>query len=359
MTLPLSHGGGDTIITSDTLSDRAIVGTLDGVITIAKAGDDWNVVRHALDGEHVHALIQEPESGLWFAGIHKGGIYVSDDDGVTWEHRDAGLTQTNVYSLSHAVVDGHARLFAGTEPSALFISDDLGLTWAEVPAFVDVPSYETWTFPGPPHESHLKHIAFAKDDPSKIYGSVEQGALVKSLDSGNTWQDFTNLYVDCHRCIVDPRDSDHIYVTGGQGLWISANGGQDWDNPFARGSEEGGYPDQLVYKPSDPDYMIISAGRMSPPNWKGEDGAQTRISRSTDAGKSWEIIGNGLLDRFPHSVEAMTLEEAGGECQIIAATTGGDVLCSTDAGASWRTVVSGLGPISKGGHWQNMAGLVS
>jgi hypothetical protein len=55
----------------------------------------------------------------------------------------------------------------------------------------------------------------------------------------------------------------------------------------------------------------------------------------------------------------MTLEEAGGECQVIAATTGGDVLYSSDAGASWKTVVSGLQPISKGGHWENMAGIAS
>jgi photosystem II stability/assembly factor-like uncharacterized protein len=358
MALPLSHGGGDTIIATDKLSDRVHVGTLDGVVTIERSGSDWSVVGRALEGLHVHALIHEPTSDLWFAGVRKGGIYASADDGKTWERRDAGMTRDNVYSISQAAVDGHVRLFAGTEPSALFISDDLGLTWTEVPSFVDVPSHETWTFPGPPHESHLKHIGFANGDPSKIYGSVEQGALVKSLDGGKTWQDYTNLYVDCHRCIVDPRDSEHIYVTGGQGLWISHNGGKEWDNPFNRGSEEGGYPDQLVYKPSDPDYMIISAGRKSPPAWKVET-AQSRISRSVDAGKSWEIITNGLTDRMPHSVEAMTLEEAGGECQIIAATTGGDVLYSGDAGASWSTVVSGLRPVSKGSHWENMASLLS
>ena len=358
MTIALSHGGGQTIQVADKLSDRVLVGTLDGITMLERDGDGWKVTNNALEGRHVHAIVREPVSGVWFAGVRKGGIFASDDDGVTWSQRDAGLTVYNVYSLSVATVDGHARLFCGTEPSALFISDDLGLTWSEVPSFKDVASHETWTFPGPPHESHLKHISFAADDSNKIFGSVEQGALVKSLDGGKTWTDYTNLYVDCHRAIVDPRDSDHVYVTGGQGLWITYDGGEKWDNPFNRGSEEGGYPDQLVYKPSNPDYFIISAGRKSPPAWK-EETAQSRISRSVDGGKTWEIITNGLADRMPHSVEAMTLQEAGSDCQIIAATTGGDVLYSADAGASWKTVVSNLAPVSKGGHFENMAGLAT
>ena len=186
MAIALSHGGGDTIYASEAVSDRALVGTLDGIVTIERTGDDWAVTGRALEGKHVHAIIFQPGSGIWFAGIRKGGIYASSDDGKTWEQRDAGLTVTNVYSLSHAVVDGHARLFCGTEPSALFISDDLGLTWTEIPSFKDVPSHETWTFPGPPHESHLKHITFATGNPSLIYGSVEQGALVRSRDGGRT-----------------------------------------------------------------------------------------------------------------------------------------------------------------------------
>jgi hypothetical protein len=51
------------------------------------------------------------------------------------------------------------------------------------------------------------------------------------------------------------------------------------------------------------------------------------------------------------SVEAMTLEEAGGQVQVFAGTTGGTVLWSNDAGEHWQTIIKGLAPLSKGGHY--------
>jgi photosystem II stability/assembly factor-like uncharacterized protein len=355
MAISLSHGGGDTMSTATAPSTKVLVGTTDGVAILERSGHSWVVTDTTLTGNHVHALLYEAGSDQWFAGVRKGGIFASRDGGQTWEGRDAGLTQRNVYSISQANVDGNVRLFCGTEPSALFISDDLGGTWAEVPSFKDVPSHETWTFPGPPHESHLKHISFANGNPSLIYGSVEQGALVRSKDGGKTWKDYTNMYVDVHRCIIDPADSEHLYVTGGQGLWISKDGGDSWANPFNRGSEEGGYPDQLVFKPSDPSYMVVSAGRKSPPTWR-EETAQTRISRTRDGGETWEVLGGGLQDRFAHSVEAMCLEESGDTVQIFAATSGGTVLWSEDGGENWERIVKGLAPISKGGHYEGLVG---
>lgn len=355
MALSLSHGGGETIFESSALSDRVLVGTIDGVRVIERTAAGWAATGHVLEGNHVHALVFEEQSGTWLAGIRKGGVFASTDGGATWEPRDAGLTTRNVYSMSKAVVDGRVRLFLGTEPSALFISDDLGGSWTEIPSFKDVPSRENWTFPGPPHESHLKHIGFAPNDTNTIWGSIEQGALMKSTDGGQTWRDFTNMYVDVHRCVVHPDNPNRLYVTGGQGLWISDDAGETWANPFSRGSEEGGYPDQLVYKPSDPSYMIISAGQKSPPAWK-EETAGSRISRSRDGGLTWEIVRKGLPDRMNHSVEAMCLEEAGDRVQIFAATTGGRVLHSADAGETWKTVVTGLAPVSKGGHYENLVG---
>ncbi len=50
------------------------------------------------------------------------------------------------------------------------------------------------------------------------------------------------------------------------------------------------------------------------------------------------------------SVEAMCQEETGGTVQVFAATSGGRVLWSENAGDSWSVAVDGLAPTSKGPH---------
>ncbi|MFB3062913.1 MAG: WD40/YVTN/BNR-like repeat-containing protein [Candidatus Binatia bacterium] len=355
MAISLSHGGGETIYSSGSPSTEVLVGTLDGVALIERSGTSWRVAHQALQGKHIHALVFEEGSGIWFAGVRHGGIMASADGGKSWEQRDNGLTEKDVYSFSKAKLDGKARLFAGTEPACLFVSDDLGKSWTERPGLKDVPSYKDWMFPGPPHIAHLKHVNFEPGNPHTIYGSIEVGALLKSTDDGVTWQEISGVYEDVHRCIIHPKNPKHLFVTGGMGLWQSKDDGTTWENTFSPGSEYGGYPDQLVFKPSDPNYMIVSAGRKSPPTWR-EETAQTRISRSRDGGASWEIMGSGLKDRMPHSIEAMCLEEAGDKVQVFAGTTGGSVLWSGDGGEHWQTIIKGLAPISKGGHYRGLVG---
>ena len=353
MVLALSHGG-DTMVSSATLSDRVLVGTINGIAELKRDGSGWRVASRSLEGNHVHAILLEEQSGTWFAGMNKGGIYASTDDGVSWERRDSGITEPDIYSLASAVIDGKVRLFAGTEPAHLFISDDLGASWSELPALRDVPSVDAWTFPAPPHIGHVKHINFAPGNPHTIFASVEQGALLKSTDDGQSWVDIVGMNDDVHRTVIHPERPDRMYVTGGWGLWVTDAGGASWDNPYPKGSEPGGYPDQLVFKPSDPTYMLMSAGRESPGTWRTEHTAQSRISRSHDGGATWEVLSGGLTDYMKHSIEAMVLEESGQTTQVFAATTGGEVLWSEDGGDSWTTIVDNLAPISKSGHYRGL-----
>jgi len=355
MAISLSHGGGDTVYTSTSPSTEVLVGTLDGVVTIKRDGADWRVTDRSLQGKHIHAVVFEEGSKQWFAGAKKGGIFASSDGGKSWEERNKGLTENDVYSLSKARVNGKVRLFAGTEPACLFISDDLGKSWTEKPGFKNVPSHGKWSFPAPPHVGHLKHINFAPGNPHTIFGSVEVGALLKSTDDGETWQELTGVYEDVHRCVINPNNGKQLYVTGGMGLWRSQDGGATWENTFSEGSEYGGYPDQLVFKPSDPKYMLVSAGRKTPRAWRDEHTAESRISRSRDGGATWEVLGGGLQDHMQPSVEAMCLEESGNQAQVFAGTTAGTVLWSKDGGEHWETIVKGLAPISKHGHQRALA----
>jgi len=353
LAITLSHGG-TTINSSPSPSNEVLVGTREGVVRIVRdgAGSGWSVADRSLTDRHIHAIIIEPTTGTVFAGASGGGIHASNDGGRTWEERSRGLSERDVYSLASTVIDGQPRLFAGTEPAHLFTSDDLGRSWRELPALRSVPGNEKWSFPAPPHVGHLKHINFDPTNPRTMFGSIEVGGLLKSTDSGQTWTEIPGMYEDVHRTVINPKNPERIYVTGGDGVYVTSNGGKTWEHWTDRDSEIGGYPDLLVFVPSQPDRMFVAAAQCSPGEWRQSHFAGARISRSRDGGKTWEILGNGLPDRLQASVEAVALEESGSTVSLWAATTAGEVYYSGDAGDSWSIAVQGLAPITKGGHYR-------
>jgi len=351
MAIGLSHGG-STIYSSPALSKEVLVGTKEGVAIIAREGSGWKLAHRALTDKHISAIIIEPESGLTFAGAFHGSIHASPDGGRTWEPRANGLSEANVYSLASARINGHTRLFAGTEPAHLFISDDLGRRWSEVPSLRSVPSVPKWSFPAPPHIGHVKHINFEPQNPTTMYASVEVGGLLKSTDAGEHWQEFPSLYEDVHRTMIHPSNPKFLYAVTGRGLYVSPEGSATWDQWTRREDEIGGYPDGFVFRPSDPKTIFMTAAHDAPGTWRTTHFAGARISRSKDGGRSWEVLRNGLPDRLQASIEAFCLEEAGKSSAIFAATTAGEILSSEDDGESWKQIISGLAPISKGGHYR-------
>ena len=351
MTIALSHGG-PTIYDSSAASEDVLVGTARGVVRIARRGGGWQAVETTLPDKHIGAILIEPSSGVILAGAYKdGSLHASRDGGHNWQAADNGLTETDVYSLEASKINGKVRLFCGTEPAKLFTSDDLGATWVERPKLRSVPTVEKWYFPGPPHIAHAKHISFDPRDDKTVYVSIEVGGLLRSRDGGETFEDIPGMFEDVHRLLINPANPNQWYVSGGMGLWLSDDAGKTWQNTTDHDHEIGAYPDQLVYHPRNPELMFVAAAKDTPGEWRDTHFAGARIARSSDGGRSWQVLTNGLPDRMQGNIEAMCLEAVGDGCSLFAASTSGEVFVSDDAGDSWTVAVAGLAPISKGGHF--------
>lgn len=355
MAIGLSHGG-STIYSSPSPSNEVLVATAQGVVLIQRDahGRSWHVAHRALTDRHISAIVFDSESGFIFAAAFHGSFHLSPDGGRTWELRDNGLKERNVYSLASVRLSEGLRLYAGTEPAHLFYSDDFGHQWTELPGLRSVPSVPQWSFPAPPHIAHLKHINFDPYVPTTIYASIEVGGLLKSTDGGQSWEELHGVYEDVHRLLIHPRNPNRMYVTGGNGLYVSSDGGVTWEHRTSRTAEIGGYPDMLVYPPKQPELMFVAAAHDNPASWRTTGFAGARISRSRDGGTSWEVLGNGLPDRMQASIEAMCLEDWGESCSVFAGTTSGEVYSSDDGGERWTRIISGLAPISKAGHYRNL-----
>jgi len=350
MAICLAQNSPDTF-TSQTLSSEVLVATARGVITIYRTGEGrWDVTNKSLENHHISCLMIEPSKKYIFAGVHNGPLYVSKDGGRTWGVSDQGITEKHIFCLNYAQRDGKTKLYAGTEPARLFESDDLGATWREFSSLRSVPSVDKWDFPAPPNQAHLKNVVFDPQDEKTIYACIEQGALLKSKDEGKTWHELHGFHLDAHRLLIRRSDPNWFYVSGGDGLYHSKDGGKTWEHLTTK-SDRIGYPDSLFIHPEKEELMFMAGSRTSPFQWRKNGTADAGILRSRDGGRTWRELKNGLPDHLHGNIEAMLMEFWNGSYSFLVGTTAGEIFCSDDEGEHWTKIISGIPPISKGRHY--------
>ena len=178
--------GGQLLTQGKIACDNLLVGTVDGVFSFHQEDGSWEQDAVHLSGKHASSVIFEPTTETLFVGTYGREIFASRDRGQTWEKRDSGIGDKEIYSLATQLVGGKPRVYAGTQPAHLYCSDDLGKSWTELPGLRQVPGVEKWTFPGEPHEAHAKSITFHPTDPNIIHVAVEVGGFLRTTDGGET-----------------------------------------------------------------------------------------------------------------------------------------------------------------------------
>jgi hypothetical protein len=140
-----------------------------GVFRSDDAGATWRPANQGLSARLDTELVLSPEfaqNGTLFVGGLDEGVRVSTDAGVTWQDRNAGLEDAAVYNLAASAANS---LFAATG-SGVHVSRDCALTWG----------YST-TDAGP--------VRIVATGASVIVAAVASGHLVVSQDDGSTWRD--------------------------------------------------------------------------------------------------------------------------------------------------------------------------
>lgn len=355
----LSCNGG-TVTQGDGPPTKLLVATLHGVriFTRDAVGDAWRQEATRLPEHHVSALLLDADSQRLFAGCHyDGGLWRSDDQGTTWVQCNEGLESGHIYALAAQKLEDRTRLWLGTEPPMLYSSADGGAHWRKHPGMLKVRNTDKWTFPPPPHMAHVKDIAFPPDRPEEIYICIEQGALLRSQDGGETWDEVTGyeseedfFYNDNHRVIFKSSDPDDYVMNGGEGLYRNSHG--EWRHLTTR-DDRIGYPDAMFRDPFD-EAILIMAGPQNPPRlWREQDVpmADPTVMRSTDDGETWHLLGKGL-PKIVGNIEAMGMHVTKTGYSLYAGTATGEVFHSDDRGETWSLLADSLPPISKGGHYR-------
>ncbi|GLT00794.1 hypothetical protein GCM10007897_21840 [Sphingobium jiangsuense] len=357
--LALLSCNGGVVTEGDGPPTRLLAATLHGIHIFERApGGDWRLTGRKLIDHHISALALEPRSGLLFAGGHyDAGLWVSDDRGESWAPCNEGLESRHIYTLAVQQRPEGAVLWLGTEPPVLYKSTDLGRSWQALPGMLKVKNTDKWTFPPPPHVAHVKNIAFHPARPDDIYICIEQGALLKSADGGESWDEVTGyesgedfFYNDNHRVLFRPSDPDDFLMNGGEGLYRCRHG--QWTHLTTR-DDRIGYPDAMFLDPRDENGVIMGGPQNAPRKWREQDVpmADPTVLYSADGGETWAPLGTGL-PKITGNIEAMGMHVRPDGFSLYAGTATGEIFHSDDCGAHWSLLADRLPPISKGGHYR-------
>jgi photosystem II stability/assembly factor-like uncharacterized protein len=198
-------------------------------------------------------------------------------------------------------------------------------------------------------------MVFDPRDPNCIYAAIEQGALLKTRDGGQSWRELDSYsrpddraYRDIHQVMLLPSDPETVFMTTGVGLYKSTDGGESWER--LTGEEfRLAYPDHMALSP-DEKTLFMSGAKYHPGHWMGTHVADTMIVRSRDHGRHWDIEAPGFTVAPRANVEAMTLAAYPGGYTLFVGDTEGTVHASEDGGQSWSRIADAVGPVTKGNH---------
>ncbi|MCP3957961.1 MAG: glycosyl hydrolase [bacterium] len=195
--------------------------------------------------------------------------------------------------------EDHATIYVTMASGGVWKTTNGGTTWA--PIFDGEGSYSIGCVTLDPNNPHVVWVGTGENNSQRSVGYGD--GVYKSLDGGGSWQK-VGLETSEHigKIVVDPRDSDVVYVAaqgplwssgGDRGLYKTSDGGATW-NAVLEISENTGVSD-LVMDPRDPDVLYAAAYQRRRRVWTLVNGGpESGLHKSTDGGETWRELEGGL-----------------------------------------------------------------
>jgi photosystem II stability/assembly factor-like uncharacterized protein len=287
------------------------LGMADTLLVVNQKNGGWQV-EPRLNGLQVTCVAVDPfHPERVYCGSYRRGLWRSDDAGRSWlpigdneasmSSLSGGIRYTDILSVAVSASERageYGVIYAGTEPSAMYRSEDGGKSWQELEEFNKLPSSSTWSFPPKPTTHHVRWIAPDPLVAGRVFVAVEAGALVRTLDGGQTWEDrVPDGPFDTHTLMMHPKAPERLYssagdgfIQAGRGYNESRDGGKTWQHP-----DEGLHHHYLwgaAVDPGDPDTIVVSASH-SPFQAHSPVEAASTIYQKT-ANSSWREVTQGL-----------------------------------------------------------------
>jgi photosystem II stability/assembly factor-like uncharacterized protein len=282
---------------------RVLVGTKKGAFVLSADGkrNNWTVDGPFFAGWEIYHMkgssvdpnrIYASQTSGWFGQL----VQRSDDGGKTW-------TQPGIPVGEKPAADAWPP-----KPSNRFPYD--------VSPETGKPLTTHQWYDGTQHPWEFKrvwHFEPCLRDANTVFAGIEDAALFKSTDGGESWQELSGLRghgtgpqwqpgaggMCLHTVILDPSNPDRIYIAiSAAGAFRTDDGGKTW-KPINKGLRSQFIPDpnaeighcvhHIAMNPSRPDVLFMQK------HWD--------VMRSDDAGDNWREVSGNLPTDFGFAID--------------------------------------------------------
>ena len=302
-----------------------------GLYRIAAGDDRWEKLTRGLpEAPTIRAIVPHPDDPETIYVGTQDGPYRSADHGEHWDKLDIADHGLPVWSLAFDPNDARV-LYAGYENCEVYRSDDGGERWQQLPVTVRFP--EVTVAPGANPAKRVLGLAVNPANRDEIYGAIEVGGVIRSLDGGEHWDNMSHGQyvnddtVDMHGILVGRWRPDMVLAIGRAGLFTSTDQGRHWASARLEPLNPKGqtYCRSIRETPGDPKTIWVAAGA----GFQSDLGA---LFRSKDGGASWSRVNMGFKPKT--TMFAVAFDERQPR-RMFCAASGGEVFASENGGESW------------------------
>ena len=253
-----------------------------------------------------------------------------------------------------------ATVHARPQADAAADFDDKHAAWQKHQELVAASPYTglEWRSVGPIVQGgRLVDMEVVPGQPYTFYAAYASGGLWKTTNNGHTFEPLFDHQpsIIMGDIAVDPNNPETIWVGtgennssrssyGGMGIYRSDDGGQNWRYMGLGDTDRIG---RILVDPNDSDRIYVAAlGKLYSP------GGQRGIFRSTDGGKSWQQIleeddWTGVIDLVfkpddPNTLYAAAWDRKRRPWDFTEGGTGSAIFKSVDGGDNWSKLEGGL-----------------
>src|SRR5437870_4593883 len=175
----------------------------------------------------------------------------------------------------------------------IYRSEDGGEHWRALPVSVRFP--EVTIGPRANPAKRVLMMASGKADPDQLFGALEVGGIIRTLDGGARWQNLSHGmyanddYVDMHGVLLSSWRPGTVYSIARAGMFRSTDLGEHWEHvPLDPLNDKGQtYCRQIREVPGDPMTIWVAGGA----GFRSNLGA---LFRSKDGGAHFERVDMGV-----------------------------------------------------------------